>query len=124
MKVIRGLLFALCLASASHAQDSEPPQPDTPGLMEDFFSNLLRDMGPQIEEFERLMSEFGPAMMAFLAEMGPALEDILARVQDWTAYEPPEMLPNGDIIIRKKPPSPAEPAPGTEPKPDAEGIDI
>jgi len=40
-----------------------------------------------------------------VAEMGPALADILGQIEDISNYHPPEMLPNGDIIIRKKTPA-------------------
>ena len=43
-------------------------------------------------------------MMGFLSQMGPAFSKLLDDVEDWTAYHPPEILPNGDIIIRKKTP--------------------
>ena len=35
--------------------------------------------------------------------MGPALGSILESVEDWSVYEAPEILPNGDIIIKRKP---------------------
>ena len=39
--------------------------------------------------------------------MAPYLRDLLQQVDDWSVYEAPEVLPNGDIILRKKisPPS-------------------
>jgi hypothetical protein len=37
-----------------------------------------------------------------MQEMGPALAELAAEVKDWSVYEMPEILPNGDIIIRKK----------------------
>jgi hypothetical protein len=52
--------------------------------------------------------------------MGPALTTLLAEVEDWADYAPPETLPNGDIIIRRKP----EPDPDPLPMPqDREGGD-
>ncbi len=41
-------------------------------------------------------------MQGFMAEMEPALEDLQGFVEDLNAYHPPEILPNGDIIIRRK----------------------
>ena len=35
--------------------------------------------------------------------MRPALADMMDEVQDWSRYGQPEILPNGDIIIRRKP---------------------
>ncbi len=43
-------------------------------------------------------------MQGFMAEMEPALEDLQGFVDNLNAYHPPEVLPNGDIIIRRKTP--------------------
>lgn len=43
-------------------------------------------------------------MQGFMAEMEPAIEDLEGFLQDLNAYHPPEVLPNGDIIIRRKTP--------------------
>lgn len=70
--------------------------------MDLFFQGLQQEMAPTLEDFQTLVEQIGPSMGEFLSHMGPALADIVARVEDWSAYEMPEMLPNGDIIIRKK----------------------
>ena len=44
-------------------------------------------------------------MQGFMAEMEPALEDLQGFVDNLNAYHPPEILPNGDIIIRRKTPA-------------------
>ena len=49
-------------------------------------------------------------------EMGPAMIELMDEVKDWSAYEAPEILENGDIIIRRKP---QEPAPEISPDPTA-----
>ena len=43
-------------------------------------------------------------MQGFMAEMEPAIEDLEGFLRDFNAYHPPEVLPNGDIIIRRKTP--------------------
>ncbi|MEM6387408.1 MAG: hypothetical protein AAF718_14355 [Pseudomonadota bacterium] len=43
-------------------------------------------------------------MQGFMAEMEPAIEDLQGFVDNINAYHPPEILPNGDIIIRRKTP--------------------
>ncbi len=43
-------------------------------------------------------------MQGFMAEMEPAIEDLESFLKDLNAYHPPEVLPNGDIIIRRKTP--------------------
>lgn len=97
------LLFAALIGAPSFAQDQEPD----PSLMERglelFFEGLQDEISPAMDELRLLAEEFGPAMQGFLSEMGPALAEIATQVEDWSAYEMPEILPNGDIIIRKKP---------------------
>lgn len=41
-------------------------------------------------------------MRGLMAEMEPALDDLSELVESLDRYHPPEMLPNGDIIIRRK----------------------
>ena len=44
-----------------------------------------------------------------MGEIVPALRELEGALQDWNAYHPPEILPNGDIIIRRKQPKSPEP---------------
>ena len=44
-------------------------------------------------------------MRGLMQEMGPALEEMEGLLDNLDAYHPPEVLPNGDIIIRRKQPS-------------------
>ena len=76
-----------------------------------FLEGLREEMAPTLEDLRGMAEQFGPAMHRFLAEMGPAMGDILEEVKDWSAYHPPEILPNGDIIMRRK----TDPAPKTDP---------
>ncbi|WP_424980714.1 hypothetical protein [Leisingera sp. S232] len=80
---------------------------------------LVQEMAPALEDLQGMMGEIGPSMGAFLSKMGPALADIAQEVEDWSAYELPEILPNGDIIIRKKP---KEKAPAEADKSEEEGV--
>ncbi len=73
--------------------------------MELFLEGLQDELSPALREFYDLAEEAGPAFSSFLQQMGPAFGEILNQVQDWTAYHPPEILPNGDIILRRKQPS-------------------
>ena len=43
-------------------------------------------------------------MKGLMSELEPGLEDLNSFFQDLNAYHPPEILPNGDIIIRRKTP--------------------
>ncbi len=103
-------------------QDAGDAQSSGRGLMEQgfelFLEGLRDEMAPSILELQDMAEAFGPAMREFWAEMGPALSAILDEVEDWSAYEPPVILPNGDILIRRKPDIPQ-----TEPETPETGED-
>ncbi len=92
--------------TAAFALPATAEEEDAPTLMEQgaelFFEGLRREMEPALDELLGLADQFGPAMRSFMQEMGPALAELAAEVKDWSVYEMPEILPNGDIIIRKK----------------------
>ena len=108
MKRAVPLAAAFCLAlSPLQAQEAETPE-DGPSLIERgarmFMEGLLQEMEPTMRDLKGLAEEMGPQLREFADTMGPALADILGRIDDLSAYHPPEMLPNGDIIIRRKTP--------------------
>lgn len=70
-----------------------------------FFEGLMQEMSPALEEMSKLIDEAGPALQDFMVEMGPKLREVLDEVEDWSAYEAPEILENGDIIMRRKAPT-------------------
>ncbi len=100
----------LCLALAplpATAQDSTPaPEEDGPSLMERglalFFEGFRRELEPALE-----------GMGEALTEMKPAIDKLVALMDDITNYQAPEMLENGDIIIRRKPDAPPVEPPTT-----------
>ena len=51
-----------------------------------------------------LMDEMEPALRQLQEGMEPALRDLMEKLDDLDAYHLPEVLPNGDIIIRRKTP--------------------
>ncbi|MGI1663106.1 AAA+ family ATPase [Palleronia sp. KMU-117] len=78
-----------------------------------------------IDEGRDLLSEGTRLLLrGLLAEMEPALRGLQGALRDLDAYHAPEILPNGDIIIRRKTPEErAVPAP--DPTPDgADGIEL
>jgi len=80
---------------------------------------LREEAAPTLRELQDLAERTGPNLRAFLDQMGPAFAELIDRVEDWTRYEAPEMLPNGDIILRRKRPEPeAVPDPMPDPAPD------
>ena len=105
MRQIACALVLAALASPAAAQDDEGPS-----LMEEgarlFFRGLMTEMEPAMRDFSDFADEAGPAMQLFLQEMGDGLRTIIATVDDLRNYQPPEFLPNGDIVIRRKPDAP------------------
>lgn len=73
-----------------------------------FFEGLMQEMAPALDELTELMEEAGPALQEFITQMGPKLKTVLEDVEDWSDYSAPEVLPNGDIIIRRKPDAPQD----------------
>ncbi|MGJ8603851.1 MAG: hypothetical protein ACSHXH_06950 [Marivita sp.] len=86
-----------------------------------FFRGLMDEMEPALRELEGLAQDLEPALRSFADEMGPALRDLMEQVDDWSAFEPPVVLPNGDILLRRKPDSAA---PDALPAPEDGEIDL
>ncbi len=53
-------------------------------------------------------------LRGLMGEIEPALRDLEAALKDMTLYHPPEVLPNGDIIIRRKTPDEIDAEPSEE----------
>jgi hypothetical protein len=107
---------ALCalLTVPAFAEESAKPAPEEEdgfSLMEEgaklFLKGIIEEMEPAIDGLNDLTAEMEPALRQMLDEMGPALADLLDQVEDFTQYHPPEILPNGDIILRRKLPEEA-----------------
>ncbi|MBT8413881.1 MAG: hypothetical protein KJO30_06065 [Boseongicola sp.] len=88
--MLRLLIPLAFLAAPAFAQDS--PEPEGRDLMSEALRLFMRGL---------------------LEEMEPAMDDFSALLDNFDAYHAPEVLPNGDIIIRRKTPlEPDEPSPG------------
>lgn len=100
----RLLPLVLAATLAAPLARAEEPAPKTEGfdLMQEgaqlLFDGLMQEMAPALDEMARAVQE---------AE--PVLRSILALVDDIGQYQAPERLPNGDIIIRRKPGAPPPP---------------
>ncbi|WP_171227863.1 hypothetical protein [Ruegeria sp. HKCCA4008] len=99
-------VLLISMITAGIAAPALSQEDNSKSLMEQgaelFFEGLRKEMEPALDDLLGLADEFGPAMQSFLREMGPALAELGAEIKDWSAYEAPEILPNGDIIIRRK----------------------
>lgn len=122
MRQISAIAIALMLGTVSvSAQEQKEDGADLMERgMELLLDGLREEMSPALNQMRQLAEEYGPALFSFLDEMGPAFTSMLDEVRDWTAYHPPEMLPNGDIIIRKKIEPLPEPEADPKVEPDAE----
>ncbi|CAN0204256.1 unnamed protein product, partial [Chrysoparadoxa australica] len=93
------LVLSLLAAPVAAQQDD-----DGLNLMEEgarlFLRGLMTEMETALKELDEVTREMQPLLRDFAVEMGPALADLLEKVEDWTVYHPPEMLDNGDILIR------------------------
>lgn len=116
------MIFALPLIvtlGATPAISEETPGEEGRSLMQEgarlFWEGIRREMGPALESLQDQAEEMEPALRDFVEEMGPALRDLMDKAGDLSAYEAPEILPNGDIILRRKeeraPPAEEEEAP-------------
>lgn len=94
------LLIALGLTTPVAAQET-PSEPYLEGLNE--FADGMRKL-----------------LEGFANELEPMMEDLATRLEGLRGYHPPEVLPNGDIIIRKKTPEEIE----QEALPEGDAIDL
>ncbi len=73
----------------------EEPQQDGPIPLTELFERLLRgflsEAEPHLRELERGFSALEPEIQRFLDDL-----------RGMTQYHPPEILPNGDILIRRR----------------------
>ncbi len=92
--------LAVCLACPVQAENDSTDLLERGAQM--LLEGLMREIEPALEDLQDLGERVSPALRGFVAEMGPALEDLMDQVEDWSAYHPPEVLENGDIIIRRK----------------------
>lgn len=108
---MRHLLCAAALTLAALPVSSQEGEiEEGMSLMEQGAQMLLRglidEIEPQLDEFEALAEEIGPLAEMLATEMGPGVLEMMRDVDSFSFYEPPEILPNGDIILRRRPDAP------------------
>lgn len=108
--ILATFLVATPLLPATAQESSETDTEDGFNLMEEGARMLLRglmtEMEPAIDDLRDTFDEMGPAFAEFAQSVGPAFAELLEQVDDIRNYEAPEILPNGDIIIRRSPDAP------------------
>lgn len=117
MRLVPPLLTLALTLTPALAQERK--EDDGFNLMEEgarlFLRGMMREMEPALEDLRGLAEEMRPAMRAFADTMGPAFADLIERLDDIRNYEAPVILPNGDILIRRRPDAPPYQAPQAEP---------
>lgn len=73
-----------------------------PGVADEGEGRSYRDGLDRLSEGARLLIE------GLLADIAPMIDDLRGLVDDATLYHRPEVLPNGDIIIRRRRPQDSE----------------
>ena len=112
-QIVLAGLIALAPLTAAAQSDTDPSEragPDEIGegfsLMEEgaqmMMRGLLREMDPAMEDVADMARKIGPALDMLASEMGPALIDLMGKLDAARHYTAPEVLPNGDIIIRRR----------------------
>ncbi|MDP3861348.1 MAG: AAA+ family ATPase [Phaeovulum sp.] len=108
---MKRIAFALALGLATPLAAQTPPEvpPDTGfSLIERgaqmLMQQFLNEVGPRLGEVQDGLEEA-------MAALEPALRELLTMIGDIRYYEAPERLPNGDILLRRKPGAPQLPVP-------------
>jgi hypothetical protein len=92
------LMVALALAAPIRAEPTQDDMSEGLGLLGKGAQMLLRGL---LSEMEPALEEMGKS----LAELEPLLRDLAGKMGSVSEYHMPEVLPNGDIIIRRKQPA-------------------
>ncbi|MEM9584397.1 MAG: hypothetical protein AAGA08_14915 [Pseudomonadota bacterium] len=66
---------------------------------------------PFLEGIDELADGIQKLFDSLSNEVSPLMDDLADQLKGLNAYHPPEVLPNGDIIIRRKTPKEIEPTP-------------
>ncbi len=104
MKQIAAIAAAVLIAAApSGAVAQETDATEGFSLIEEGAKLLLRGLTDEIEPMmQDLATEMEPQLRAFAEDLLPMLENFSDLIGDLNQYHPPEKLPNGDIILRRK----------------------
>ncbi|WP_336097008.1 hypothetical protein [Roseovarius sp. CH_XMU1461] len=130
MRSLALVTIAYLAVSPVSAQETEgePAPEEGLSLIEEgarmFLEGLAEDMAPAMKDLAELAESWQPQMREFVTQMGPALSELLDKVDDISRYHAPEMLPNGDIIMRRKAPAEEGPGEGLLPMKPGEDIEI
>ncbi len=99
------LAFALTVAPLAAPAQQTGTAEDGFNLIEEGAKLLLRGLQSEMQPLmEDLAIEMEPKLREFSQQLLPMLEEFSSLIGDLDQYHPPEKLPNGDIILRRKSP--------------------
>lgn len=108
---MKRLILAAALAAAPLAAVAQDSSDDRPNLLDEaanqFLRGLLEDVQPPLQELAGIGAQHLLTLKAVLDEVGPAFAEVFEQIDSITYYQPPEILPNGDIIFRRNADAPA-----------------
>ncbi|UWP97032.1 hypothetical protein K3X48_03245 [Aliiroseovarius crassostreae] len=95
-------------------QPSPPLSPEGDPKLEDGAEMMSRGLQMLLDGLAQEMSPMRDGLAEGMAEnwarqLHEGWQDLMAEMGDLSAYHPPEVLPNGDIILRRKLPQPPVP---------------
>ena len=106
MQHLYAALVILCIGvTPAHAEENDPGLIEQSGQL--FLRGLLQQLPGALKDLEALTGQLEPSLLSSTKKMAPYLRDLLQQVENWSVYAAPEILPNGDIILRKKHPAQA-----------------
>ncbi len=100
--LIPALALALSLAPPLAAEPDSLSSEASP-----FFDLMERMLRGFMTEIEPQLRDLGEGLEA----LEPQVQNFLEQMRGMTQYHPPEVLPNGDILLRRRSPEDAPPEP-------------
>ncbi|SNT19106.1 hypothetical protein [Tropicimonas sediminicola] len=111
LALVLSLALAPFGAAAQDAPAADGEVEEGFSLIEEGAKLLLRGLTDEIEPLmEDLATEMEPKLRAFAEDFMPMLDEFSDLIGDLDMYHPPEKMPNGDIILRRKTPQEVPPA--------------
>lgn len=102
------VLALLLLPTAALAQDEPGPIREGAGML---LRGLVEEAQPAIDGIAEFGADIGadvlPTFRVLAREMGPAFVDVFGRIDAIENYEGPVLMPNGDVLIRRRADAPA-----------------
>lgn len=127
MKLALALILAATPVFAQEAPTPPAPEAEEDGfsLMEEgaklLFRGLMTEVEPALDEMGKALDQMAPVLEGLGEEIGPKITQLFAIIDDFSNYDMPVRLPNGDILIRRNAPLSPESTPQSEPQPGPNG---